>query len=337
MLSDDHLHLRLSRLKPNAEWVPDEATLCFVFPKGGSGNCVCGLLTQPVQPGDVIVLKATSGTRLLGTKEREMVFWNFSICAEHLFPLFASSEIGLLQKVTENLGTVRVYPASTPVASECHRLVGEVSPQFDLSHRIQLLRIVVAVFALELKSVRNQSNESGGAKRHMLQVFERLSASDMLNLSVAELARKFGCSSRHLSRLFHEYFGLSVAALRMEMRLLTAVTLLRDPDAKVTNVANQCGFNHLGLFSTCFRRRFNLAPGEWRRTCSELCDPPEDRLGVNPACRLQSIGLCPWCREHKSPDYALLRNPEALTKPLQNNGSKYLPPGVQAGRKEYGR
>jgi hypothetical protein len=67
-----------------------------------------------------------------------------------------------------------------------------------------------------------------------------------------------------LNRLFHQYFGFSLAALRMEMRLLKAMALLRDPDAKVINVAEKCGFNHLGLFNTCFKRRFGVTPGQWR-------------------------------------------------------------------------
>ena len=61
MLSDDHLHLRLFRLKPSEEWVPDGTALYFVFPKGGSGNCAAGRLVQPLQPGDVLVLKAKPG------------------------------------------------------------------------------------------------------------------------------------------------------------------------------------------------------------------------------------------------------------------------------------
>jgi hypothetical protein len=71
-----------------------------------------------------------------------------------------------------------------------------------------------------------------------------------------------------LNRLFHEFFGFSVAALRMEMRLLKAVSLLRDPNIKVINVAEQCGFNHLGLFNTCFKRRFGQTPGQWRKAAS---------------------------------------------------------------------
>ena len=172
---------------------------------------------------------------------------------------------------------------------------------------------------------------------HMVQVFEQMSGSDMLNLSVTELAEKFGCSTRHLNRLFHEHFGLSVAALRMEMRLLTAVSLLRDPDAKVTNVAAQCGFNHLGLFSTCFKRRFRLAPGEWRRTCADLCEPTEKLLAGDPNCRLQLIGLCPWCGDRKTPDYALLGNHGAGKTAAPRNGAKHLLSVAQAERKGNGQ
>jgi AraC-like DNA-binding protein len=87
-----------------------------------------------------------------------------------------------------------------------------------------------------------------------------------LTLSVGDLAGKFSCSRRHLNRLFHLHFGFSVAALRMEMRLLKAVSLLRNPSLKVISVAQQCGFNHLGLFNTCFKRRFGSSPGQWRKT-----------------------------------------------------------------------
>src|ERR1019366_4324749 len=103
-------------------------------------------------------------------------------------------------------------------------------------------------------------------------VFEKLSATELVGLSVPELAGKFGCSRRHLNRLFHQHFGISVAALRMEMRLLKAISLLRDPDAKVINVAEQCGFNHLGLFNTCFKRRFGTSPGHWRKASIQAAD-----------------------------------------------------------------
>ena len=109
-----------------------------------------------------------------------------------------------------------------------------------------------------------------------MQVFEELSATELLTLSVGDMAHKFSCSRRHLNRLFHQHFGCSVAALRMEMRLLKALSLLRDPDVKIINVAEQCGFNHLGLFNACFKKRFGNTPGQWRKGASNGENPGSD-------------------------------------------------------------
>ena len=114
------------------------------------------------------------------------------------------------------------------------------------------------------------------------------------------------------------------------MRLLTAITLLRDPEAKVTNVASQCGFNHLGLFSTCFRRRFNISPGEWRKISSETCQPPEQELvGSQAACRLQTIGLCPWCKGRDAQGKPLPGRQGGGKGRLEGKGAlEFLPLGI---------
>jgi AraC-like DNA-binding protein len=128
----------------------------------------------------------------------------------------------------------------------------------------------------------------------MVQVFEKLTASELINLSVGELADRFSCSRRHLNRLFHQHFGVSVAALRMEMRMLKAISLLRDADVKIINVADQCGFNHLGLFNTCFKRRFGTSPGQWRKSkMGSVANNQERKPANKPVCPLLADGSCP--------------------------------------------
>jgi AraC-like DNA-binding protein len=127
----------------------------------------------------------------------------------------------------------------------------------------------------------------------MIRLFERVSAEEILNLSLDELAGRFSCSRRHLNRLFHQHFGLSVAALRMEMRLLKAVSLLRNPGPKLITLAKECGFNHLGLFNACFKRRFGLSPGQWRKNLETDRKPTPMLAAADPNCRLRVSGLCP--------------------------------------------
>jgi two-component system response regulator YesN len=100
-------------------------------------------------------------------------------------------------------------------------------------------------------------------------MFEELSATEFSTLSVEDMAHKFGYSRRHLNRLFHEQFGCSITSLRMEKRLMKALALLRDPELRIYDVAKQCGFSHLGLFHTSFKKRFAKSPGECRMAAAQ--------------------------------------------------------------------
>jgi hypothetical protein len=80
--------------------------------------------------------------------------------------------------------------------------------------------------------------------------------------------------------LFHQYFGFSVGALKTEMRLLKAVSLLRDSKTKVISVADECGFHHLGLFNNSFKKRFGVSPGKWRNLAAQK--QPVSRSGSAP-------------------------------------------------------
>ena len=98
-----------------------------------------------------------------------------------------------------------------------------------------------------------------------LQVCEQLSAADLLNMSAEELAAELGCNTLELNGFLQEHFGFSLAALKLELRLLEAARLLREPGTSIATVTEQCQFGPLNLFLTCFQRRFGVAPSRWRQ------------------------------------------------------------------------
>ena len=294
MLLEDHLTLRLIKLKPSEEWVNNKEGLSFVFSQRGAGKFVSKATTHRLGPGDILILNGASGGRLSALDKSDLSFRSFSLFLEHLFPLFGSNEVSLLHNVTDSFKTAKLNPGSSTLALECQRLLEVVPAQFDLEHRGQLLRIAASVLSVEFKDAQAQRGGYVRAEDRMVQVFEKLSAAELLNLSVGELANKFSCSRRHLNRLFHQHFGLSVATLRMEMRLLSAVNLLRDPRAKIINVAEQCGFNHLGLFNTCFKRRYGASPGQWRKLHLKTESSSARKAEGRQVCPLHANGLCSW-------------------------------------------
>ncbi|MGH7950326.1 MAG: helix-turn-helix domain-containing protein [Limisphaerales bacterium] len=291
-------------MKPSEEWLNKKDGLFLVFSKEGLGKYVSKNVTQRFAPGDVLVFNGTSGGTLSALDKGDLVFKGFSLFPEHLFPLFGSDEISLLQDVTDSFKATRLYPGNCALALECRQLLEAVPPQFNLEHRSHLLRIAAAILSVEFKNARVQRSSHIQMEDRMIHLFEKLSAAELLNLSVGELAVKFNCSRRHLNRLFHQHFRISVATLKMEMRLLNAVNLLRNPEAKIINVAEKCGFNHLGLFNTCFKRRFGASPGQWRKINlqNENSTDRKAKSQNNQICPLHATGLCSWSGPSKTPN-----------------------------------
>ena len=274
-----HLSLRQTRLKSPEELEFKAEALHFLFGKTGLGKFTSPRASHRLAIGEIVVVNEISGGKITAETKAELQLWHFSVSFENLLPLFGSSEISRLHVLMENLKTGKNFPANLPLAAECQRLLALVPAEFDLNHRGQLLRITASILANEFKAIQAQHTQTSSPDEHVARVFEKLSATELINLSVSELADRFNCSRRHLNRLFHQHFGVSVAALRMEMRLLKAVSLLRDADAKIINVAEQSGFNHLGLFNTCFKRRFGVSPGQWRKSGFQAGENPAPAKG----------------------------------------------------------
>jgi AraC-like DNA-binding protein len=130
----------------------------------------------------------------------------------------------------------------------------------------ELMTLIAPVLA-ELKELLTRDrhpNEMAGNR--VLAILDGMDEGDAQGVSVAELARRCGCSRRHLSRIIRENCGCALASIRIELRLDKAARLLRNSENKIIDVAMECGFNHLGSFAARFRGRFGATPGEWRKT-----------------------------------------------------------------------
>ena len=294
MSSQDYLELRTVHLKSPEEWRAEGGNLSFVFQMSGTGRYISGPNTRKLVPGDVMVFN-NSFKGVLGSADGEDIeFKSFSVCFEHLFPMFFIKEISAIEQIADGFKATKLYSATIQIAKRANALLSEVNPECNLEHRAQLLRIVAVIMQGEFNSFQSQRAGLTPVEPHMIVVFERLSVTELLDLSVDDLAAKFSCSRRHISRLFHMHFGLSIAALRMELRLLKALSLLRDPNAKIINVAEQSGFVHLGLFNTLFKRRFDVTPGQWRKNAEEKELAHEPPAPAGATCGLRVTGLCPW-------------------------------------------
>lgn len=82
---------------------------------------------------------------------------------------------------------------------------------------------------------------------------------------VRELAGELGISTSHLRARFRASCHVSLGRHLRRLRLEKACGLLRMSRDRVTEIAEQCGFNSVYAFSRAFRGAFGLSPLAYRR------------------------------------------------------------------------
>jgi AraC-like DNA-binding protein len=85
-------------------------------------------------------------------------------------------------------------------------------------------------------------------------------------LTVERLAAVACVSTRALFLAFRSYVGMAPMSYVRDVRLDRARCELRAPGAEsVTDIAERCGFSHMGRFALAYRRKFGEAPSVTRR------------------------------------------------------------------------
>jgi AraC-like DNA-binding protein len=85
-------------------------------------------------------------------------------------------------------------------------------------------------------------------------------------LSVAQIAARFGVTTRYVHMLF-EPEGVTFSEYLTEQRLIRAYRILTDARfaaRTISTVAYDVGFSNLSHFNRVFRRRYNATPSEVR-------------------------------------------------------------------------
>jgi transcriptional regulator GlxA family with amidase domain len=122
--------------------------------------------------------------------------------------------------------------------------------------------------------------------RRLLRAKDRMDAAPHEAWPVHRLARVSHVSEAHFARSFRDAFGVPPHRYLLTRRIERAVTLLRDTDMPITEIAFQTGWGSLGTFGRTFRDITGESPGEVRTRAEAAAAAA--RAGI-PACIVQAI------------------------------------------------
>src|SRR6478609_1574444 len=107
-------------------------------------------------------------------------------------------------------------------------------------------------------------NQNPELLRRLLRAKDRMDAASHEDWPIDRLARVSHVSEAHFARSFKEAFGVPPHRYLLTRRIERAMTLLRDSDLPITEIAFQTGWNSLGTFGRTFRDVTGENPGELR-------------------------------------------------------------------------
>ena len=138
----------------------------------------------------------------------------------------------------------------------------------DLGPRVALTVARELVVFLKRPGGQEQFSEALRFQVHSADRFADLiawiSAHLGRDLSVPVLADRARLSPRHFSRRFHETFGCTPAQFVDNLRLTEARERLTTPGRTIDSVAASVGFASADVFRRRFRKRFGVAPKNYR-------------------------------------------------------------------------
>lgn len=118
-----------------------------------------------------------------------------------------------------------------------------------------------------LQPARRRGRIAGQTPGLVMQV-NQLAQSTTERPEIKDLSRTLGISQSHLRARFRASCGVSIGRHLRRMRLEKACGLLRLTTDRVSEIAEQCGFNSIYNFSRAFRVAYGVSPLEYRHADS---------------------------------------------------------------------
>ena len=117
--------------------------------------------------------------------------------------------------------------------------------------------------AVRHRSVQIYRGGLGSARLRRIKELVHTKMED--DLSLDEMAQSVGLSTAHFARMFRKSTGETPHQYVLRQRLERAQDMLRDPDARVLDVAVACGFKTQQHFAQAFRDLWGTTPTEYRQ------------------------------------------------------------------------
>jgi len=260
-----HLILQRKNLSPGTEWEFQPLGWGFLRVRQGEGYLMETPTPRLLNEADVLTQAPPARSVIRASRLGDLHLDYFYLLPELLLGVVS---LGELQRLREQhpLQPARVFSAQEPLALQFSALISNHEKGEQLSVRCLMLNLASFILRdLLPQRATPEPRWALTAQERFQTLVREMPIAELQQSNAEELARRCGCSARHFCRLFKEHFGCSLLSMQISFRVQRAQQLLLETDAKIIEVAMESGFQHVGLFTSTFKRHAKLTPSQWRK------------------------------------------------------------------------
>ena len=148
----------------------------------------------------------------------------------------------------------------------------EVTIQLDLIDQYHLLAELEEDFVRFLNKMKDKIIvvKNLRLEQNLDQAIDYMKTYFYQDLSLEEVADHAGLNASYFSTTFKKYTGSNFVAYLMSLRIEHAKRLLRDPNYKILQIAQESGFHDTRYFAKIFKKNVGITPSEYRNIVLQL-------------------------------------------------------------------
>jgi AraC-like DNA-binding protein len=156
---------------------------------------------------------------------------------------------------------------------DCRGLAADLIAAYQREGRLSempalLLALLLARLQRQRTAVAPRRKADREASPDMVMHVNQLAHRTDQPLGIKEIAGSLGISQSHLRARFRASCGVSIGRHLRRLRLERACGLLRLTPNRVSEIAEQCGFNSIYSFSRAFRTAYKVSPVGFRQSAN---------------------------------------------------------------------
>ncbi len=252
--------------KMNMFSVHHHAELEIGYVCAGEGDYVIGEQSYRAKPGDVFLIGVNEQHCIPTVYTPEFALFNIRITSNYLWTICSDYiEPRILNLLIGGIPVTRRF-------SEKGMLVETIRPLLDTpeENRFRIRRALLDLMrsiADELAPTETDASEKAGSPLHVEEIQNILQYIDqnIANpITLDDIVRQTTLSRSYLTDRFRNITGVTPYEYLILRRIERAVTILRETNTPVLEVAYECGFRSQTNFNKTFKKKIGMSPRDYR-------------------------------------------------------------------------